>query len=191
MHPPDHQSRRVSVGKIFYGALMALILLYFVAMASVDSSGGTTAERSTGASPASAPEVTWPPDLEPSCYEIYKFCVDLMTLEDEVVGSDGLPVDEGSEEPSWRMVTANLHVSLKSGESRGTFTDASVALVDTAGVRHGNDNRRVGLTDQGVVFDRTHQMTTSVTVVFLLDEEEVECVEITGRYTNQPLCLRP
>ena len=192
MAPPNNQSPRMSRSKIFYGALMALVLIYFSVRAMATLPGEPETDDDRWAPPerpqAAPPRPQSTP--EPTCYDIYKFCVGLKSLEDQIVGSDGLPVEETSEGPSWRMITATLRVGLKSGESRGTFTDSDVALLDTAGVRHANDNLRVGLEDQSAIFDRSNRMTSTVVVVFLLDEEEVECVEVTARYTNEPLCLR-
>lgn len=190
MPSPKNRSLGVGLGDvIIFGAVLALILVYLVGTNTTEPGNETPVEKPAESTPVAVPEIT-PPPL-PACYDIHKFCIGLWSLEDEMVGSDGRIADEESEEPSWRVVTANVWVSLRSGETDGTFTDASVALIDTAGVRHSNDNFRAGLADQSVNFHKLDRMPTTITVVFFLGGEKVECVEITERYTNETLCLRP
>ena len=126
---------------------------------------------------------------DPPCYEVHKFCVGLHDMSEELVDNHGQPVDDDHDGRTWRMVTATLQISPISG-GRESFGASSVALIDTEGGRHTNDNSRVGLEKPHATFSRTDRVPKHQTYVFLLDEaEEVHCLMVDSSRSPEEICF--
>jgi len=169
---------------VAYGLLL-LTLLVIAGWSTVFPPSRPTPEETPQPQPEPQTHI---PDTRPICYEIYKFCVGLEDLKDEIVDHDGLPVDDTYDEKTWRMVTVILLVTLKDGEGKGMMSSSSVSLIDTEGVMHTNDNRRVGFNGT-VFFDRQNRSPGALISVFLLDEEEIDCVLVTTSKSPDEVCL--
>lgn len=170
----------------FLAALVGAILVPFVLTYAPQRADTEQAEPPPTPTPEGRPQ----PDPGPPCYEIHKFCVGLREMNEELVDNQGQPVDDNHDGRTWRMVTAVLQVHLKTGESKGSFGGSDVALIDTQGGRHTNDNTRMGLEQPHTRFDRQNRMPGNQTYVFLLDEtEEVDCLQVSSGRDPRELCF--
>lgn len=168
----------------FLAALVGAILVPFVL------TYAPQAPETEQAAPAPEVQAQFTREPDPPCYEIHKFCVGLREMTEKLVDRKGQPVDDTHDGRTWRMVTAVLQVHLKAGESKGSFGSASVALIDTQGGRHINDNVQVGLERPHTRFDRQNQLPGNQTYVFLLDEtEEAHCLQVSSGRDPGEICF--
>ena len=169
-----------------YGLLLLAVCIWLIV--ELTSAPPRTQPTNDTSAPPAAPPPLPASDPDPPCHEIYKFCVGLEELEEQLIDREGQLVDDDHDGRTWRMVTVILQVGLRQGETKGSFGSSSVALIDTEGGRRTNDNARVGLERPHTSFDRQNRRPQSQTYVFLLDEaEEVHCLQVSAR--SEEICI--